>query len=145
MLHSLLKPLLFRLDAERAHGLVAGLLRFAARAPVAPQLLRALFVYDDPILAISCAGLPFANPIGLAAGFDKRGTLVGPMALLGFGHVEIGTVTPRPQPGNARPRLFRLPEDRALINRLGFNSPGMLAVARNLRGWGGYHHPPSPI
>jgi dihydroorotate dehydrogenase len=67
------------------------------------------------------------------------------MALLGFGHVEVGTVTPRPQPGNPRPRLFRLPEDRALINRLGFNSPGMLAVARNLRGWGRYHHPASPI
>ena len=136
MLHSLLKPLLFRLDAERAHELVAGSLRLAARAPVAPALLRSLFTYDDPILAISCAGLRLANPVGLAAGFDKRAALVGPMALLGFGHVEVGTVTPRPQPGNPRPRLFRLPEDRALINRLGFNSPGMLAVARNLEGWG---------
>jgi dihydroorotate dehydrogenase len=136
MLHSLIKLLLFRLDAERAHGLAAGSLRFAARMPVAPWLLRSLFTYEDPILAIRCAGLAFDNPVGLAAGFDKRATLVGPMALLGFGHVEVGTVTPRPQSGNPRPRLFRLPEDRALINRLGFNSPGMLAVARTLRGWG---------
>jgi dihydroorotate dehydrogenase len=148
MLHSLLKRLLFRLDAERAHELVAGSLRLAARAPVAPWLLRALFTYDDPILAISCAGLHFVNPVGLAAGFDKRAALVGPMALLGFSHVEVGTVTPRPQPGNPRPRLVRLPEDRALINRLGFNSPGMLAVARNLGGWGmgdgGRSYPPRP-
>jgi dihydroorotate dehydrogenase len=70
----------------------------------------------------------------LAAGFDKRATLIAPMAALGFGHVEVGTITPRPQPGNDRPRLFRLPEDRALINRMGFNSPGMLAVACRLRG-----------
>jgi dihydroorotate dehydrogenase len=133
MLYSLLKPLLFSLDAERAHELVTGLLRLAARAPVMPQLLWALYSYDDPILATNCAGLRFANPLGLAAGFDKRAALVGPMALLGFGHVEVGTVTPRPQPGNARPRLFRLPEDRALINRLGFNSPGMVAVARKLQ------------
>jgi dihydroorotate dehydrogenase len=133
MFHSLLKPLLFRLDAEHAHELVAGSLRLAAYSPIVPRLLRALFSYDDPILATCCAGIRCANPIGLAAGFDKRAVLVGPMALLGFGHVEVGTVTPRPQPGNARPRLFRLPEDRALINRLGFNSPGMVAVARRLR------------
>ncbi len=133
MFHSLLKPFLFRLDAERAHELVAGSLRLAAYSPIAPLFLRALFSYDDPILATSCAGMRFTNPIGLAAGFDKRAVLVGPMALLGFGHVEVGTVTPRPQPGNTRPRLFRLPEDRALINRLGFNSPGMVAVARRLQ------------
>jgi dihydroorotate dehydrogenase len=133
MLYALLKPLLFRLDAERAHELVSALLRLAARAPLAPQLLRAIYAYDDPILATDCAGLRFVNPIGLAAGFDKRAALVGPMALLGFGHIEVGTVTPRPQHGNPRPRLFRLPEDRALINRLGFNSPGMAHVARQLR------------
>ncbi|HET9224636.1 MAG TPA: quinone-dependent dihydroorotate dehydrogenase [Roseiflexaceae bacterium] len=148
MLHSLLKPFLFRLDAERAHELVAGSLRLAARVPIVPRLLRLLFTYDDPILKTSCAGLRCANPVGLAAGFDKRAVLVGPMALLGFGHIEVGTVTPRPQSGNPRPRLFRLPEDRALINRLGFNSPGMLAVARNLGGEGrevgGWSYPPRP-
>jgi dihydroorotate dehydrogenase len=132
VLYSLLKPLLFRLEAERAHALVSGLLRAAGRTPL-PGLLRALADYDDPILHTSCAGLALANPIGLAAGFDKRAALIGPMAALGFGHVEVGTVTPRPQPGNDRPRLFRLPEDGALINRLGFNSPGMIATAQNLR------------
>jgi dihydroorotate dehydrogenase len=151
MLYALLKPLLFRLDAERAHDLICGLLRAAAGTPVLP-LLRAMYTYDDPILRVSCAGLDFQNPLGLAAGFDKRAALIRSMAALGFGHVEVGTVTPRPQPGNDRPRMFRLPEDRALINRLGFNSPGMLAVARNLRGWemedgGGRRspHPPSSI
>jgi dihydroorotate dehydrogenase len=98
-------------------------------------LLRALYAYDDPVLTVECAGLAFQNPLGLAAGFDKRGVLIGPMAALGFGHVEIGTVTPRPQPGNTRPRLFRLPDDGALINRLGFNSPGMLSVANQLRAY----------
>ena len=132
MLYKLLKPLLFRLDAERAHDLVTGLLRAAAGTPALP-LLRALYVVSDPILPIECAGLGFHSPLGLAAGFDKRAKLIAPMAALGFGHVEVGTVTPRAQLGNDRPRMFRLPEDRALINRLGFNSPGMLAVARNLR------------
>jgi dihydroorotate dehydrogenase len=133
VLYALLKPLLFRLDAERAHDLVSALLRAAAARP-ALALLQGLYAYDDPILATTCAGLDVPNPVGLAAGFDKRAALIAPMAALGFGHIEVGTVTPRPQPGNDRPRMFRLPADRALINRLGFNSPGMLAVARNLRG-----------
>ncbi len=132
MLYTLLKPLLFRLDAERAHNLIGALLA-ASQAVGAHKLLAALYAYDDPILATECAGLRFANPLGLAAGFDKRAVLIGPMAALGFGHVEVGTITPRAQPGNPRPRLFRLPADGALINRLGFNSPGMLAVAQNLR------------
>lgn len=132
MLYSLIKPLLFRLDAERAHTLVGALLG-AAEAAGARRLLAALYAYDDPILVAECAGLRFANPLGLAAGFDKRAALIGPLAALGFGHVEVGTVTPRAQPGNPRPRLFRLPADGALINRLGFNSPGMLTVAQNLR------------
>jgi dihydroorotate dehydrogenase len=132
MLYQILKPLLFRLDAERAHTLVSGLLRAAGTTPL-PGLLGALGGPDDPILATELAGLRLSNPLGLAAGFDKRGVLIGPIAALGFGHVEVGTVTPRSQPGNPRPRMFRLPADRALINRMGFNSPGMLAVARNLR------------
>jgi dihydroorotate dehydrogenase len=133
MLYSLLKPLLFRFDAERVHDLTSRLLALSGQSSLARGLLRVLFAYDHPALATRCAELDFANPLGLAAGFDKRGILVTPMVALGFGHVEIGTVTPRPQPGNDKPRLFRLPEDRALINRLGFNSPGMVTVARHLR------------
>jgi dihydroorotate oxidase A (EC 1.3.3.1) len=86
------------------------------------------------ILSWRSIGQGCTSPIRrVAAGFDKRADLVDGLALLGFGHIEVGTVTPRPQPGNPRPRLFRLPEDAALINRLGFNSPGMVAVARALR------------
>lgn len=132
MLYQIFKLVLFRLDAERAHELVGGLLRATAATPLL-GVLRAIYAYEDPILAVECAGLSFRNPIGLAAGFDKRGEQIASMAALGFGHVEVGTVPPRAQPGNERPRLFRLPEDRALINRLGFNSPGMVAVARRLR------------
>ncbi len=140
MLYALLKPLLFRLDAERAHNLISGLLRAVAGTPALP-LLRALYAYDDPILRVACAGLDFQNPLGLAAGFDKRAELIAPMAALGFSHIEVGTVTPRAQPGNHRPRMFRLPEDRALINRLGFNSPGMLFVARQLRNYRQHREP----
>ncbi|MDW8234668.1 MAG: quinone-dependent dihydroorotate dehydrogenase [Roseiflexaceae bacterium] len=133
LLYHLIRPLLFRLDAERAHDAVTAMLRVANRAPLLPRLIGALYAWDDPMLAVEWAGLRFANPLGVAAGFDKRADLVDALALLGFSHVEVGTVTPRPQPGNPRPRLFRLPEDLALINRLGFNSPGMVAVAQALR------------
>ena len=101
-----------------------------------PLLLRALasvaHAPDNARLRQRVAGLPFENPLGLAAGLDKQGTAVAAWAALGFGHAEIGTVTPRPQPGNPRPRMFRLPADTALINRLGFNSMGALEVANNL-------------
>jgi dihydroorotate dehydrogenase len=115
---------LYRLDPERAHhvalwalerGLVA-----VNRGP------------EDPILATTVWSLPFANPIGLAAGFDKDARVADAMLALGFGFVEAGTVTPRPQPGNPKPRLFRLTEDQAVINRLGFNSAGVVAFAENL-------------
>ena len=138
-MYHLIKPALFRLDAERAHELVTSLLRTVAARPLAARVIRRLYAYDDPILATRCAGLRFANPLGLAAGFDKCGDLARPLALLGFGHVEVGTVTPLAQPGNPLPRLFRLPADEALINRMGFNSPGMAAVARELRD----HRPPA--
>jgi dihydroorotate dehydrogenase len=133
MIYRMLKPLIFRLDPERAHDLTCVALAMAWRMPAAESVLRALFSAADPILATTCAGLSFRNPIGLAAGFDKRAMLIGPLGALGFGHVEVGTVTPRPQSGNPRPRMFRLPEDQALINRLGFNSPGMIMAARHLR------------
>ncbi|MEM8531256.1 MAG: quinone-dependent dihydroorotate dehydrogenase [Chloroflexota bacterium] len=132
MLYHAIKPLLFQLDAERAHDVVTGLLRLVGDVPFARTVLQSLFAYEDSQLVVSCAGMRFSNPIGLAAGFDKQGTLIAPMAALGFGHVEVGTVTPRPQPGNDRPRMFRLLEDEAVINRLGFNSTGMTTVARRL-------------
>ena len=129
---SLVKPLLFNLDAERAHHLVFDNLRRAARVPGTPALLRALYDFQHPGLAREVFGLKFPNPVGLAAGFDKNAALTDELASLGFGFVEIGTVTPRPQPGNPAPRLFRLPQDEALVNRMGFNNDGAAVVAARL-------------
>jgi dihydroorotate dehydrogenase len=117
--------LLGRLPAETAHRLTLTLA--AAATPLLPAPPA-----DDPRLAVTGFGLSFPNPIGLAAGFDKNADAPDAMAKFGFGFVECGTVTPRPQGGNPRPRLFRLREDRAVINRMGFNNAGMEAVARNL-------------
>jgi dihydroorotate dehydrogenase len=125
----LIRPALFALDPERAHELTIASLRH-------PLVLRALRALPrpprDPRLQQSILGLRFDHPIGLAAGLDKQGTAVAAWAALGFAAIEVGTVTPRPQPGNERPRLFRLPDDRALINRFGFNSEGAPAVAAHL-------------
>lgn len=133
MAYSLIKPLLFRLDPEFAHECTVQSLRLAQRLPPVRATLTALFHYEDSILATECAGMQFLNPFGMAAGFDKQAELVPGLAALGFGHIEVGTVTPLPQPGNPRPRMFRLPKDHALINRMGFNSQGMDVTARNLR------------
>jgi len=125
-LASSLLPLLRLVDAERAHAIALAALRLGLvgcdRTP------------DDPRLAVHALGRTFANPIGLAAGFDKNAVALRPLMRLGFGFVEAGTVTPRPQPGNPRPRLFRLAEDAAVINRLGFNNAGIDAYCRNLAG-----------
>jgi dihydroorotate dehydrogenase len=127
-LASSLMPLLRLMDAERAHELaLRGLaLGIAGRAAIP----------DDPALATRALGLAFSNPIGLAAGFDKNAAAVLPLMQLGFGCVEAGTVTPRPQPGNPRPRLFRLPQHRAVINRLGFNNQGLDAYVARLAALG---------
>ena len=132
MYKSLLKPLLFQLDAERAHHLVFDNLRRTARLPGAKTILRSQYGYQHPSLAREVFGLKFPNPVGLAAGLDKNAVLTDELALLGFGFVEIGTVTPRPQPGNPTPRLFRLPTDGALLNRMGFNNDGAAVVAQRL-------------
>ena len=133
MLYDLLRPLLFSLPAERAHHLGSGLLDLAlAPAPLRGAVRHALAV-DDAALAVERFGIRFPNPVGLAAGFDKSGELFNALGALGFGFVEIGTVTALGQPGNPPPRLFRLPDDRALLNRMGFNNPGAEAVAARLR------------
>ena len=132
MYKAILKPALFNIDAERAHHLVFDNLRRAARLPGAKALLRGLYDFQHPSLAREVFGLTFPNPVGLAAGFDKNATLTDELATLGFGFVEIGTVTPRPQSGNPQPRLFRLPQDEALVNRMGFNNDGAAVVAARL-------------
>ncbi|GAA4365168.1 quinone-dependent dihydroorotate dehydrogenase [Hymenobacter saemangeumensis] len=132
MYKSLLKPLLFNLDAERAHHLVFDNLRRMSALPGGKALLSSLYNYQHPALAREVFGLKFPNPVGLAAGLDKNAVLTDELATLGFGFVEIGTVTPRPQTGNPTPRLFRLPQDGALLNRMGFNNDGAEAVARRL-------------
>ncbi len=129
----LVLPILFRMDAEKAHGFVTGLLHFLFRLPVIKALFRKAYTFEHPSLEVKVAGLTFKNPIGLAAGFDKNAELVDIMETLGFGYVEIGTVTPRPQPGNDKPRLFRLKKDKALINRMGFNNRGVEVAAGRLR------------
>lgn len=132
--YALLRPLLFRLDAETAHRwMVRGVATLGA-LPGGPAAIGALWGGEHPALASTLWGRTFPNPIGLAAGFDKDGVLLGPLLALGFGFVEAGSVTPRPQPGNPRPRLFRLPEERALINRMGFNNAGAAALAARLAG-----------
>jgi dihydroorotate dehydrogenase len=128
--YALARPGLFRLDAERAHALALACLAAATRdARVALAMRRRLLV-NRPVEAF---GFRFANPIGLAAGLDKNGLALNGWAALGFGHVEVGTVTPRAQSGNPRPRVFRLPADQALINRLGFPNEGAAAVASRLK------------
>jgi dihydroorotate dehydrogenase len=121
--HELGAGVLRRLDPETAHTLTLSALA-AGLGPRAPR--------DEPILATRLAGLALANPVGLAAGFDKDARTPGALFAAGFGFVECGTVTPRPQPGNPRPRLFRLTEDGAVINRMGFNNAGLDAFAANL-------------
>ncbi len=122
-LYPLVRPLAFALDAERAHKLTIRALKL-----VPPGLP----AKADPALAIKIAGLDFPNPVGLAAGFDKDAEVFRQMLGHGFGFVEVGTVTPRPQEGNPKPRLFRLVEDRAVINRMGFNNEGQAAAAARL-------------
>lgn len=122
-MYSLLRPILFQLDPERAHQLTLRLLSL----PVAPTLAR-WFDFSDPRLALNVFGLTFRNPVGLAAGYDKNGLALRGLAALGFGHLEAGTVTRQPQAGNPHPRIFRLPADEALINRMGFPNEGVDAL-----------------
>ncbi|MET3979308.1 dihydroorotate dehydrogenase [Mucilaginibacter sp. UYP25] len=131
-MYQLLKPLLFRFDPENVHYFVTRNLRRFNRFPGGTALSKALWGVDDKRLEREIFGLKFKNPVGLAAGFDKNAELISEMGNLGFGFVEVGTVTPLPQPGNDKPRMFRLPEDEALINRMGFNNHGVDVAAERI-------------
>lgn len=119
--------------AERAHSLSVLLLRMADKIPACKWLLRKMYAVEDKNLEREVFGLRFRNPIGIAAGYDRNGEIYRPLSALGFGFVEIGTVTPRPQQGNPKPRVFALPEDNAILNRIGLSSKGFEAVIENVR------------
>ena len=126
-MYGLVRPFLFGLDAERAHSLTLDALEATYRTGLNPLIARR----PEP-LPTKALGLTFPNPVGLAAGMDKNGAHIDALLALGFGFVEVGTVTPKPQAGNPKPRMFRLPEHRAVINRLGFNNDGIEALVRNV-------------
>ena len=129
-MYQLIRPLLFLLPPERAHHLTFRLLHLASWIPGLLSLVGAR--KPEPGMAVEVMGLRFPAPVGLAAGMDKNAEHVVPMSELGFGFIEVGTLTPLPQPGNEAPRLFRLPKDRALINRMGFNNGGVEAAVKRL-------------
>src|SRR5579863_8741978 len=136
MYRLLYRVVLRRVPAETAHRLAFGVIRvfgWVALVPGAAWLLRRWLGPRDPVLRVRALGLEFPGPLGLAAGFDKDARGTRGLAALGFGFVEVGTVTARAQPGNPRPRMFRLPADRALVNRMGFNNEGAAAAAARLR------------
>jgi dihydroorotate dehydrogenase len=128
-LYAAVRPLLFRTDAERAHHLTLQGLQLAYRS----GLSRVLFAPPPPCRPRRVMGLDFPNPVGLAAGLDKNGAYIDALAALGFGFIEVGTVTPRPQPGNPQPRLFRLPQAQGIINRFGFNNAGVDQLVENVK------------
>jgi dihydroorotate dehydrogenase len=126
-------PYLTRYDAEKVHYVVMNALKIICAIPLMSSILRLIFEKKDTRLERNIFGLHFKNPVGLAAGFDKNGIWTDQLSNLGFGFIEIGTVTPKPQAGNDKPRLFRLKPDEALINRMGFNNNGSIEAANNLR------------
>ena len=134
MYHSIIKPLMFSIDAEKAHHSTVKLMKSALSLPFGKSIFKKMYDFQDARLEKDVFGLHFKNPVGLAAGFDKDGKYFKEMSNVGFGFLEIGTVTPLPQGGNPQPRLFRLKEDRALINRMGFNNDGVDALVKRLKG-----------
>lgn len=133
VLYPVMLQVMFLVAPERIHRIVAGMLGGYARIGVLRAVAARLFVTDDPVLRQRVFGVDFPAPLGLAAGFDKSASAIDAWGTLGFGSAEVGTITGRPQPGNPPPRLFRLPADRALINRMGFNNPGAEVAADHLR------------
>ena len=132
-MYSLLKPLLFLLTPEKAHHFTTRSLNILLKIPPLGFLIRKTFNFKDPRLEKRVMGLDFTNPVGLAAGFDKNAELIDDFSNLGFGFIEIGTLTPKSQPGNPQPRLFRLKPDNALINRMGFNNDGVEIAVEKLK------------
>lgn len=128
----LLKPYFFQLDPEKAHHLTMRLFKFGLHTPLLGNILKKQYIDPSSRHQVQHMGLTFNNPLGLAAGFDKDGKYIDLLKHLGFGFIEIGTVTPRPQGGNPKPRLFRLPHDEALINRMGFNNDGVDAMVKRI-------------
>jgi len=133
MYKKLLKPLFFLLKPEKAHYFTMAMLSFAIRIPGVAWVLKQCFKSDDSCKRVNICGIKFPNVVGLAAGFDKDARWLRELQVLGFGHVEIGTLTPRPQLGNPLPRLFRLKKDYALLNRMGFNNSGVTAAVSRLK------------
>lgn len=133
MYKSILKPFLFKKDPETAHYYTVDMFRTLLKLPFGKSVFHAMYGYENASLKREVCGLTFKNPVGLAAGFDKDGKFYKEMAHVGFGFIEIGTVTPLPQAGNEKPRLFRLPQDEALINRMGFNNDGVDAMVERLK------------
>ena len=129
----ILRPLLFTFDPEKVHHFIFKMLGFLFQIPGVSALLGSSYKILDPRLEREVFGIKFKNPVGLAAGFDKNAHLYKELDALGFGFIEIGTVTPQPQPGNEKKRLFRLKEDKAIINRMGFNNEGVVAAVKRLR------------
>ena len=132
-MYSVLRDILFNFDAEAVHHFSMNALKAASNIDFLQKFLAESFQCHSPNLEKQVFGLPFKNPVGLGAGFDKNALYLRELETIGFGFVEIGTVTPLPQQGNEKPRLFRLPKDKAIINRMGFNNDGVKAVAARLR------------
>jgi len=133
MYKTIIKPLFFLFQPETIHHIVFKIIKFFSAIPGVSSLIRMVYVIDDNRLEIKLFGLVFPNPVGLAAGFDKDAKLYDELGNYGFGFIEIGTLTPKAQPGNEKPRMFRLPEDEALINRMGFNNEGVDAAVERLK------------
>ncbi|MCF6350400.1 MAG: quinone-dependent dihydroorotate dehydrogenase [Flavobacteriaceae bacterium] len=133
MYRQLIRPILFLFDAEKIHHFTFFLLKYGFKIPFLKSLVRKKFEVNNKHLVKTVFGLDFKNPVGLAAGFDKNALLIDELACFGFGFIEIGTVTPKPQIGNPKKRLFRLKKDRAIINRMGFNNDGVTSIVERLK------------
>lgn len=133
MYKSIIRPLLFAMHPEAAHHFTFHVLKVFFSIPGIQSITKQLFSVNSPSLGKEVMGLKFPNPMGLAAGFDKDGKLYRELSAFGFGFIEVGTVTPKPQPGNDRPRMFRLPKDCGLINRMGFNNEGVQSLKKRLK------------